>query len=125
MVDIIVPIYNAYDAVTECLNSIVKNTDLKQNRLILINDKSTDDRVLPFLYSFKEKYSDLNIIVLENDINLGFVGTVNKGMKYSNNDVVLLNSDTEVPKNWIENLNECAYSSLDVATATALSNNAT
>ena len=67
MVDIIVPIYNAYDAVTECLNSIVKNTDLKQNRLILINDKSTDDRVLPFLYSFKEKYSDLNIIVLEQD----------------------------------------------------------
>ena len=32
MVDIIVPIYNAYDAVTECLNSIVKNTDLKQNQ---------------------------------------------------------------------------------------------
>lgn len=125
MVDIIVPIYNAYDVVIDCLDSIIRNTDLIHNRLILINDKSTDNRVLPFLYSFKTKHDELNVIVLENESNLGFVGTVNKGMKYSENDVILLNSDTEVPKNWVENMNECAYSCIDVATVTALSNNAT
>ena len=64
-------------------------------------------------------------MVLQNETNLGFVGTVNRGMKYSENDVILLNSDTEVTNQWIEKMNNCAYSSLDVASVTALSNNAT
>ena len=58
MVDIIVPIYNAYDVVIDCLDSIIRNTDLIHNRLILINDKSTDNRVLPFLYSFLGRNGD-------------------------------------------------------------------
>ena len=125
MVDIIVPIYNAYKAVEECINSIIKHTDLTKNRLILINDKSTDENILGLLNSFKNQYASLNIIVLDNEINLGFVGTVNKGMEYSDSDVILLNSDTEVSDFWLEELEKCAYSQDDVATVTALSNNAT
>lgn len=125
MVDIIVPIYNAYKAVEECINSIIKHTDLTKNRLILINDKSTDENILGLLNSFKNQYASLNIIVLDNEINLGFVGTVNKGMKYSDSDVILLNSDTEVSDFWVEEMEKCAYSQDDVATVTALSNNAT
>ena len=125
MVDIIVPIYNAYKAVEECINSIIKHTDLTKNRLILINDKSTDENILGLLNSFKNQYASLNIIVLDNEINLGFVGTVNKGMEYSDSDVILLNSDTEVSDFWIEEMEKCAYSQDDVATVTALSNNAT
>ena len=53
------------------------------------------------------------------------IKTVNKGMKYSSNDVILLNSDTEVTKNWIEKLQECAYSNEYIATATPLTNNGT
>lgn len=125
MVDIIVPIYNAYKAVEECINSIIKHTDLTKNRLILINDKSTDENILGLLNSFKNQYASLNIIVLDNEINLGFVGTVNKGMEYSDSDVILLNSDTEVSDFWLEEMEKCAYSQDDVATVTALSNNAT
>lgn len=123
--DIIIPIYNAYDAVKECIKTVINNTNLKENRLILINDKSTDERILPLLNNFKEENADKNIIVLANENNLGFVGTVNKGMKYSDNDVLLLNSDTEVPRNWLENMKKCAYSGEKIATVTALSNNAT
>lgn len=125
MVDIIVPIYNAYKAVEECINSIIKHTDLTKNRLILVNDKSTDENILGLLNSFKNQYASLNIIVLDNEINLGFVGTVNKGMEYSDSDVILLNSDTEVSDFWLEEMEKCAYSQDDVATVTALSNNAT
>ena len=39
-VDIIIPIYNAYDDLKICLDSIYKYTNLKANRLILINDNS-------------------------------------------------------------------------------------
>ena len=58
MVDIIVPIYNAYKAVDECIASIIKHTDLNKNRLILINDKSTDETILGLLNTYKEKNPD-------------------------------------------------------------------
>lgn len=121
--DIIIPIYNAYDCLTECIDSVIKNTDLKENRLILINDKSTDERVEKLLKEYGKKYSAIKI--LTNDENLGFVGTVNRGMRLSKNDVLLLNSDTVVTKNWLKKIKECAYSQPMVATVTPLSNNAT
>ena len=121
--DIIIPVYNAYDCLKPCIDSVLNNTDMNRNRLIIINDKSTDERVLPLL---KKYHNGKNIILLENTENLGFVGTVNKGMQYSkNNDVLLLNSDTEVTKKWLQKIQECAYSREDIATVTPLSNNAT
>lgn len=123
--DIIIPIFNAYDYVNICIKSIIRNTDLKENNLILINDKSTDERIENLIKNFKKSNSELNITVINNEKNLGFVGTVNKGMKLSKNDVLLLNSDTEVPKNWLNKIKECAYSGHNIATVTPLSNNAT
>lgn len=123
--DVIIPVYNAFDALSECVESVIKYTDLKNNGLYLINDCSTDERISRYITEIKCKYSDLNIYVLENEKNLGFVGTVNKGMKASENDVLLLNSDTVVGNNWLEKIKNCAYSVPKVATVTPLSNNAT
>ena len=64
------------------------------------------ERIYPLLIKYQNENNDKNIIVLENETNLGFVKTVNKGMQYSENDVILLNSDTEVTKNWIEKIRE-------------------
>jgi len=125
-VDIVVPIYNAYEYTVECIKSVIKYTDLETHRLLLINDKSPDERILPTLKKFSEENSKLNIIVLENEENLGFVKTVNKGMKYSDeNDVLLLNSDTEVTKNWLDKIIKCAYTNSHIATVTPLTNNGT
>ena len=124
-VDIIVPIYNAYDYTVECIKSILNTTDLNKNTLVLINDKSPDEKILPMLYNFKNENQDKKIVVLENEQNMGFVKTVNRGMSYSSNDVILLNSDTEVTKNWIEKLQDAAYSNPFVATVTPLTNNGT
>lgn len=121
--DIIIPIYNAYECVRECIDSVIKYTDLNQNGLILIDDKSPDERMEELLSEYKKKHP--NIEVLYNKVNKGFVGTVNVGMKHSKNDVLLLNSDTEVTKDWLEKIKECAYSKSKVATVTPLSNNAT
>lgn len=124
-VDIIVPVYNAIEYTEECIKSVIKNTDLKNNELILINDKSPDENVYPMMCKYRDENKDLKITVLNNEKNLGFVGTVNKGMDYSKEDVILLNSDTEVTENWIEKIVECAYSSEYIATVTPLANNAT
>ncbi len=121
--DIIIPIYNAYECLAPCIDSVIKNTEFNGNKLILINDKSTDARVIKLLKKYEK--NNKNIALLENEENLGFVKTVNKGMKYSKNDVLLLNSDTEVTKDWLKKITKCAYMSDDIATVTPLSNNAT
>ena len=123
--DIIIPIYNAIEYVQKCVESVRKNTDLINNGLILIDDKSPDDRIKEYLNQLNKEIQNENITILYNEQNLGFVGTVNKGMQYSKNDVLLLNSDTEVSENWLDNMKKCAYSESNVATVTALSNNAT
>ena len=86
---------------------------------------NTIKKVIINFYEDKTPFSEKNIVLLDNEENLGFVGTVNKGMQYSKNDVILLNSDTEVTKNWIEKIQECAYSNEYIATVTPLTNNGT
>lgn len=121
-VDIIIPIFNALEDLRICLKSIYKYTDLQHNRLILINDQSTDERIKPFLDEQKSK----NVIVIHNSTNRGFSNNINLGMEQSNkNDVILLNSDTVVTSRWLEKIVACAYSDRSIGTVTPLSNNAT
>ncbi len=124
-VDIVVPIYNAYEFTEECIKSVLKYTDLQTHTLLLINDKSPDEKILPMVKKYAAENTDKNIVVLNNEKNLGFVKTVNKGMGYSQNDVLLLNSDTEVTKNWLEKIIACAYRNDYIATVTPLTNNGT
>lgn len=122
MIDVIVPIYNAYDDLVKCIDSIKRWTDLSRNRLILIDDCSPDERIRPYLESLEGE----NVIVIFNEKNQGFSNNINLGMEQSqDNDVLLLNSDTVVTKRWLEKIEECAYSDETIATVTPLSNNAT
>ncbi len=124
VVDIVVPVYNAVDSLNECLDSVLRHTDLKFNNLTIIDDNSSDARVKDLLKQISQ--NDKKINVLYNHDNVGFVKTVNKGMQMSNtNDVIILNSDTIVTRGWVEKLQRAAYSRNDVATATPFSNNAT
>ena len=120
--DIIVPIYNAYDDLLKCLYSLVKYQI--NYRIVLINDKSTDKRIYD-LFSQLKCFESNELILLENEENRGFVGTVNRGMKYSNNDIILLNSDTIVTTDWTEKLTNCAYSNPEIGTVTPFTNNGT
>ncbi len=121
-VDIIIPIYNAYDVLVPCINSIRMWTDLEKHRLILVNDCSTDGRIMRFL----DKMEGRNCIVIHNKQNHGFAANINIGIAQSQDrDVILLNSDTVVTKGWTDKLVNCAYSDPQIATVTPLSNNAT
>lgn len=123
--DIVVPVCNAYSDLYECLKSVLNNTDLKSHRLILVDDKSTDPRVRNFMKTVADSGKGFDIVLLENEENLGFAGTVNRGMRYSERDVIILNSDTVVTKGWVDKLMRAAYSRDRVASVTPFSNNAT
>ena len=120
-IDIVIPVYNGYEDIQLCMDSVRRHTDLERNRVILINDCSPDERIRPYLDGQAEK----NIVVLHNEKNQGFSANVNKGMSYSDRDVILLNADTIVTKNWVEKIQACAYRSRRNATVTPLSNSAT
>lgn len=117
---IIVPVYNAFESLQNCVESLERhscNVDA-----VFINDASTDDRVLPYLESVcinNNKWS-----MLSNDENLGFVKTANKGLRLTKEHTVLLNSDTLVTTGWLDGLIYAANNCVNIGTATPWSNNA-
>ncbi len=121
-VDIVVPVYNAVNDLRRCVASIAASTRTPY-RLILIDDASPDPEVRRY---FDQLARDLpaHWLLLRNEQNLGFVGTTNRGMALSENDVVLLNSDTVVTHRWLEKIKRCAASDPRIGTITPFSNNA-
>lgn len=123
MIDVIVPVYRGLLETQACLNSIWHADSSCLFRLIVINDCSPEPELSDWLREQANKHS---MLLLENSENLGFVATVNRGMAVSEtNDVLLLNSDTEVANNWLERIHHAAYSAPEIATVTPFSNNAT
>ncbi|MDR1969711.1 MAG: glycosyltransferase, partial [Burkholderiaceae bacterium] len=123
-VDIIVPVYRGLEDTRRCLESVLASPCRTPWRLIVIDDASPEPELSAWLRGFAS--TDNRITLLNNEENLGFVATVNRGMALSeHNDVLLLNSDTEVAPGWLDRIRAAAYSDRQIATVTPFSNNAT
>lgn len=123
-VDVIVPVYKGLEDTQRCILSALASPCQTPFRLIVLNDASPEPEVTQWLREVSQ--TEPRITLLENAENLGFVGTVNRGMAHNNaNDVVLLNSDAEVANNWLDRLRRTAYGNAKVGTVTPFSNNAT
>lgn len=120
-VAIVVPVYDAPDDVARCLASVLRHTTGRA-RLIVIDDASPDPRIAPLL----DRYVGLpGVEVLRNPVNRGFTTTANRGIEAAGTaDVVLLNADTEVGPHWLTGLRRVVASRPDIASATAVSDNA-
>src|SRR5207253_9688601 len=93
-------------------------------RLILVNDRSTDEGLNAGLRSLPAQ--DPRILLVENPVNRGFVATANTGMRAAGeDDVLLLNSDTEVFEGFLERLAAAAYTDDCTGVVSPFSNNAT
>ncbi|MCA9370694.1 MAG: glycosyltransferase [Candidatus Peregrinibacteria bacterium] len=119
-VDILIPIHNAYEGVVQCIESVLNNTQ-SPHRIILLDDASTDTKLLRYLHNIARQYDD-RVLLIRSQRNGGFVRTANKGMALSDHDVVLLNSDTIVPPGWLYRLRKTARECLDVGSIIPLSN---
>jgi GT2 family glycosyltransferase len=119
-ITIIIPVYNAYEELRDCLESLVKKTQTPY-RLLLIDDASTDVRIRPLLEKYEKAYPYVTTVL--NSKNLGYTATINKGcLLAGSDDVVLLNSDTQVTCNWLKKMSDCAQSDPGVASVTPVSN---
>ena len=117
----IVPVYRGLEATRRCIESVLSSDLGEQVELVVINDASPEPELVAWLESQAGRFT-----LLHNEINLGFVATVNRGMRlHPERDVVLLNSDTEVVGDWLPRLRRAARQRADTGTLTPWSNNAT
>lgn len=118
---VIVPVYGAPIETQACLESVLTFTGAPA-RLLVIDDASRDPAVAPMLSSYAGRPG---VTVLHNMENIGYTRTVNRAIALSAPaDVVLLNSDTVVGPCWLDFMRGAAASVPDVASVTAVSNNA-
>lgn len=120
-VTVILPVYRGYDVTKKCIESVFNAKSSISYNIIIINDCSPDEEINNYL----RKLSHKRLKVIHNKKNIGFVKSVNYGMKVVKGDVILLNSDTVVGDYWIERIIYHSYHSNNVATITPFSNNAT
>lgn len=122
LVDVIIPVYRGYDDTLACILSVLTSSNITPFELIVIDDASPE----PALSEALERLSEMGLItLLRNEQNLGFVGTVNRGMAmHGSRDVLLLNSDTLVFNDWLDRIR--AHGAMPgVATVTPFTNSGT
>lgn len=122
MIDVIVPVYDGLDETIRCIQSVLDNKNLQPFNLLVVDDCSPN----PDIKSYLQDLSAKGVIeLLVNEVNLGFVGTVNRGMSlHPDRDVLLLNSDTVVANDWLDRIMQHADFDPCIATITPFSNNA-
>jgi GT2 family glycosyltransferase len=121
VVDIIVPVYKGLADTRRCLESLMVDTDRPPGRILVIDDCSPEPELTAWLSTLAA--SGL-IDLTRNEKTLGFVATVNRAMLAAGrHDVLLLNSDTEVPSGFLHRLAAHAYSGPKIASVTPFSNN--
>jgi GT2 family glycosyltransferase len=125
-VTIIVPVYADWPSLKECINSLGANVG-RTNKILLVNDNGPEADDLE-KYILQEIINKSNFEYYRNKKNLGFVKNCNNAvlkLDKTNNDVMLLNSDTKVTKGFMEAMQKALYSSPKVAVVSPRSNNAT
>ena len=121
MVDIIIPVFKGFDITKECISRILKEKQKTPFNLILINDATPETEIRTYL----EALDDPRVTLFSNKNNLGFVKSVNIGLRLNpGNDVILLNSDALVSGDWLDRI-IFHLSHAGIASVTPFSNNAT
>ncbi|MEO8056402.1 MAG: glycosyltransferase [Acidobacteriota bacterium] len=115
--DLVIPVYNALGSTRACLASVKKFAPAWA-RVVAVNDAS-DGETTAFL-----RAQD-GIVLLENERNLGFVESANRGLLFSDAPwVCLLNSDTLLTEGALERMVAGCEKDSAIGLATPLSNGA-
>ncbi len=109
-VSIIIVNYNTKDILYNCLTSIYKHTQNLNFEIIVSDNGSTDGSIEMIKHNFPQ------VILIENNANLGFGAANNRGLKiasgkyifYLNSDTILLNNAVKIFYDYWENSSEKA-----------------
>lgn len=122
-VSVLVPVYGGREKTLECLQSVL--SAVSHNRVvheIIVLDDASPDAIL--VGALSKLAQEGRITYLRRPANLGFIRNMNRAMLlHQDRDVVWLNADTRVTGNWLDRLQNVAYSDPSIASVTPLSNN--
>jgi GT2 family glycosyltransferase/glycosyltransferase involved in cell wall biosynthesis len=122
VIDIIIPVHSGLAETRACLESVLRSTGKTAFEVVLVNDQAPNPALGQYL---REMALVHGLTLVENPVNLGFAGSVNRGLElHPDRDIVVLNNDTEVAHDWLDRL-VAATASGRIGTATPFSNNAT
>lgn len=122
-ISILIPVYNAPDRVKELFETIKNCDDLELIHEILVGDDCSDNLTKRTIHEFAECFD--KCVHVARDKNLGYLRNVNDLYRKATGDlVILLNSDTLVPKGWLTRIRQCFLSDPNIALANPLSTNA-
>lgn len=109
-VTIVVPVYKDWNSLAVCLDSLKRFVD-KKHRVMIMNDRGPEWQEMERNIQHCIKgYSNFYYYI--NDRNLGFVRTCNRAVMEldgTDNDILLLNSDTKVTDGFLEEMSEVLY----------------
>lgn len=125
-VTVVIPVYKDWETLNECIVSLKQYVETK-HQVILVNDMSSDwetleIKILELIQGFH------NFHYYKNEENIGFVKTCNRAIKEldrTNNDILLLNSDTKVTEGFLEEMIKILYQAEKHGVVCPRSNNAT
>ena len=96
LVSVIIPNWNGAHFLPACLNSLRQQTHRQHEVIVADNASSDNSREL-----LARDYPEVKVVIL--DHNTGFTGACNAGLIAAQGEIkILLNNDTEVEPNWIE-----------------------
>lgn len=125
-VTIVVPVYGDWPSLAACITSLRKHVDTAQHRVLFINDCGPKVELME--RNLKRAIKGTPFLYFRNKKNLGFVGTCNRAaeeLDKTKNDVLLLNSDTQVTEGFVDELVAVLYASDRHGAVSPRSNNAT
>ena len=100
--DIILPVWNELDVTKRCIDSIIKHTD-SPYRLIAI-DNASDKDTEEYLKSLSN-IKGLDLVLIRNEKNLGFVKAINQGIEKSRAPYICTaNNDIVVTAGWLSEM---------------------
>jgi GT2 family glycosyltransferase len=124
-VTIVVPVYGDWPSLKDCIASLRRHVK-QQHKVMLVNDVGPDADLIE-----KNVLRDIrgvdNFFYFRNPKNLGFVQNCNRAvfeLDKTDNDILLLNSDTKVTSGFLEEMYKVLYSEDNIGAVSPRSNNA-
>lgn len=105
-VGIVIPVWNLWDKMTyPCLQSIVKQTNLNDIHVYLVDNASTDNTAVLAEKAGQSLFGAEHFTYLRNQENMGFAIACNQGAEQARKDghayILFLNNDTIMTPNWL------------------------
>ncbi len=125
-VDVVIPVHGGGKVTLDCIDTVLATLP-RTSRLVVVDDASTTaENGIDLVLALDSLAAAGRIQLIRQTTNLGFPASANAGLRACDGrDVVLLNSDTLVPLNWLQRLRDAAYAAPDIGSVTPLSNDAT